>query len=180
MSLQIKNTVVSNSSLGDLDASELQSLLLSVAYQKPAVITMVASTDHNLTLEEWQVALTHPSGLGVNTTAMTGGEELNIFSDAVDTAAYARQVIATFGLSSAANPITACFRVASVVVTEDVKLAGPSTHVYVNTLLNGGSEAASNVMLTATNVVGDKALVEIYASNFTSGSEVVNFNILNG
>lgn len=179
---RIYNTVVTEAALqNDLSATALRNLLNANALAPAAVVDVTANAI--LTLDNWIVALTAPNGLGLSGGALGADRELYIFSDAVDTAAYAQSLISLFNLSSSAKPVVANFHVAAASVTaNDVKLnnkAASSSNVGV--ALDGGIASTSRVLMTGGSAVaGDLRQVEIYCNNFTSGSEVVIFNICDG
>lgn len=179
----IKNTVVSGSVLqSNLSAAQLEELLLDVALAPNATLTMLNSNLNDLSYDNWVTALTSVGGMGINSAAITAARSLNIFSDAVDTDAFAASVIQMFNLSSAAAPVVAKFRVSGVDNPAfAVNLANKTaTNARVMMLPNGGAASFAAPMFQASKPAGTASHVEIYATNFTTSTRIVVFNVCTG
>lgn len=180
---RIDNTVVSGSQLiANVSNATFEEFLVKNALEADASFRLVNSDANYLSYADWAVALTNPNGLGVDVSAITGASVggIRIFSDAVDTAAYAAKMIGLFNLSSSSNPAVAKFRISGRNLTDvaDVELDnGDSTHVYVNIRSADLSDSTEQTMFAASGTLGQTSTVEIFATNFTSGSEVVVFTV---
>ena len=174
---RIENTVVSGSELRSyLSGAEVTALEFESAMVRVPPITLVA-TDTALSAGDLIEAATH--GLLVNGSGLTAATDLTIGTDsASQAAAYIRlfdlqstndRRILTFQISDADNAAFA---------TNFANTSG--THVSVNVQLNGAADAATQVLWAASLQAGRMDWVEVSASVLTSGSEVVEFNVING
>jgi hypothetical protein len=108
------------------------------------------------------------------------GEGAITLSLGPDTAEVASRYVRLFNLDSTDKKVLLTFRAdGSEPITDNVILAnssGTTNNVLVR--LAGNAPAGSRNLFALGTAAGSVRVVEVYATNLTAGSEVVNFNIL--
>ena len=171
---KIANTVVDSSSVSTPIDANIVSVALTATFN---VILTVANVDLKL----------FPRGTPIllDVSGMTAARSLTL---GADTAANARNLQNILGLNHVDDQILLTFiNVGANIGIYDCSLAntsaGPATFANVAILLNGVTTAASQVLTNtavagAGNMATGVAYVVATATNVTSGSEVIQFNII--
>ena len=171
---KIANTVVDSSSVSTPIDANIVSVALPVTFN---VILTVANVDLKLFPRGETPILLDVSGMTANRSLTLGA----------DTAANARNLQNILGLNHVDDQILLTFINAGANIgTFDCSLANtssPPTFANVAILLNGVTTAASQVLTNtavagAGNMATGVAYVVATATNVTSGSEVIQFDII--
>jgi hypothetical protein len=181
---RVGNTVVSGSSLlASVNPSELSQLLYREALDSNPPIVFAAGTgaglDQTLTPAHWLQAIADTQDIDYSSSG-----QINSLLLGSDLASVARTYIQLFNLSSSSNPRVATFRLsraAPAAFDMILSVPGAATHTNIDMELNGGADASTVDLFDKTKnnfIPGGLAYVEIYGTNFTSGSEVVSFNVV--
>jgi hypothetical protein len=170
----IQNTVVSASTI--LSAVKPAQMAQLVASGSVPLASTLAVTTANVALWETQF-LQALNGLYVNASGLTAARSLTV---GADTVANARGLQALFGLNTVGASVTLSFPYAAVGAAFALSLATTSaTFANVGISLHGGAVAASQVLAAASaTTTNGQNVVQLVATNVTSGSQAVTFNII--
>lgn len=174
---RIENTVVSGSQLlGSLSGDDVKALNFQAALSRNDPIVL-STANYTLTVDDFVQAavskqMVDARNIDANRSLFVG----------TDTQSQAASYVELFNLSSGEqSKVLLEFQLAGADVTSgDVLLANSSgTHNWVNIFTEGGSEGSSHPLFDESTglAAGSRGVVEVWASNTTAGSEVVNFNV---
>lgn len=173
----IQNTIVSGLTIVDaLSGADVNAINFAGAMDRSGIITL-ASAAVELTPANWVQA-----AVGVqlvNGAAAGAGNLLDLGTDSATQAAY---YISLFDLASGiGQKVLLNFQIDNAAIgATDVSIGTAATggsHVSIDVFLNGGAVNSAQVIFGNTEAAGHRAVVECYATNVTSGSEVVAFNV---
>jgi len=174
---RVENDLVSGSLLSGLTGDNVKALNFQAALAPNAPIVLTTA-NYTMSVDDWvQAAISKQI---VDGTGLTATRTLVVGPDAQSQAA---SYVGLFNLSSGEqSKVVLDFQLGGgdVAGAFDVALGNSSgTTTWVSTLLNGGGAAATNVLFDNSNGLsaGSRAVCEVWATNTTSGSETVVFNV---
>lgn len=176
---RVENTTVSGSELlGSLSGDDVRALNFQAALSRNDPIVL---TNANYTLTTADIVQATAGIQMIDATGLSAADRaLVVGPDADSTAGY---YIDLFNLSSGEqNKVVMNFDLSGGDLTADGDVlfqnsSGSDTNVNIN--LDGGADGNSVIMYdtTVTYGAGSHRVVEVWATNVTSGSRVVNFNV---
>ena len=183
---RVENTTVSGSALQSaLTGENMRLLQFDAALKQPSAVNVVGTTA-TLHPNEWIQASISSLNLQGSTAAANDG----IVSLGTDSASQAAAYIAMFDIRTTSDVRMLRFVSSNTLsATTEIALANsssPATSSFVKVLLNGAAAAATQNLFVGANaigtaqsgVAGSERIVLLSAYNLTSGSQVVNFNVL--
>jgi len=171
---RIDNTTISGSALlAGLSGLDVNALNFQASLNRNPIITLTG-IDYDLTSADYVQAVVDAQL--VIGSGLTAARSLTV---GTDSAAQAAAYIAMFNLVHPAVKAVLSFQVSQATNAGfAVALKGGATSNNIKILLANASSAATNQLFAASAVAGTIKQVEVSATNFTPGSEVVQFNIL--
>jgi hypothetical protein len=175
---RVENTTVSGSALHSaLSGDNMRLLQFDAALKQPAVVN-VSATPVSLSPNQWIQASI--ASLPISESA-AGSISLGAGTAASQAAAY----VSFFDIRTTSDVRVLRF-LASETLTNNVSLTATGGFTNVSVSLDGAAAAATQVLFDSTATVGQQQsgasgserIVLLTASNLTSGSQVVNFNVL--
>lgn len=175
---QINNALLDgNTMLSSLTGPDVNALLFAGAISRNPIITVAGTgTTYALTAADL-IQATNNVQL-VNGSGLTAVASLTLGSDLPATAA---QYVNLFQLTSGSGgKVLMRFQVdQKAQAAFNLSLANNSgTSNYVVVQLSGASSAGTQVLLSSSATAGTQNCVELWATNITSGSQAVVFNVV--
>jgi hypothetical protein len=172
----MKNTGLSASAvIGSMTGDNIKAILFQMATSQDDVL-LLTGTPATVDLSVARMVQAAISSVIIRKTV----DAAATLSLGADTAEVASRYVRLFNLDSTDKKVLLTFRAdgnAATVNVVNLATVG-ATHANINIFLGGGSVAGTQELYPNASAAGLVKVVEVYASNLTAGSEVVNFNIL--